>query len=100
MLMIAAVGMLVFVAGGIDLFVGVVYLLAGVTGAELASRTLSVVAIVLGVGVGLAVGLVNGFVVMCLRINALIVMLVMLFVVNNLNTLITHNNLIILFKHP
>src|SRR5258705_10893022 len=42
-LMIAAAGTLVLVAGGIDLSVGAVYSLAGVTGAELASRTLPVV---------------------------------------------------------
>ena len=60
------------------------YALAGVTGAELASRTSPVVAIVLGVGVGLAVGLVNGLVVTRLRINALIATLAMSFVVSGL----------------
>src|SRR6185503_3042566 len=54
-LIIAAAGTLVLVAGGIDLSVGAVYALAGVTSAELASRTSPVVAVVLGVGVGLAV---------------------------------------------
>jgi len=77
-----------------------VYALAGVTGAELASRTSPVVAIVLGVGVGLAVGLVNSLVVTRLRINALIATLAMSFVVSGLGTLITHGNLVVLFEHP
>jgi ribose transport system permease protein len=99
-LIIAAAGTLVLVAGGIDLSVGAVYSLAGVTGAELASRTSPVVAIVLGVGVGLAVGLVNGLVVTRLRINALIATLAMSFVVGGLATLVTHGNLVVLFEHP
>jgi ribose transport system permease protein len=99
-LIIAAAGTLVLVAGGIDLSVGAVYALAGVTGAELASRTSPALAIVLAVGVGLAVGLVNGLVVTRLRINALIATLAMSFVVSGLGTLITHGNLVVLLEHP
>ena len=77
------------------------YALAGVTSAELsladlAGRSPSS----LGVGVGLAVGLVNGLVVTRLRINALIATLAMSFVVSGLGTLITHGNLVVLFDHP
>ena len=99
-LIIAAAGTLVLVAGGIDLSVGAVYALAGVTGAEMASRTSPAVAIALGVCVGLAVGLVNGLVVTRLRINALIATLAMSFVVSGLATLVTHGNLVVLFEHP
>jgi ribose transport system permease protein len=99
-LIIAAAGTLVLVAGGIDLSVGAVYSLAGVTAAELGQRTSPGVAIVLGVGVGLAVGLVNGLVVTRLRINALIATLAMSFVVSGLGTLVTHGNLVVLFEHP
>jgi ribose transport system permease protein len=99
-LIIAAAGTLVLVAGGIDLSVGAVYSLAGVTAAEMAQRTSPVVAIVLGVSVGLAVGLVNGLVVTRLRINALIATLAMSFVVAGLGTLVTHGNLVVLFEHP
>jgi ribose transport system permease protein len=99
-LIIAAAGTLVLVAGGIDLSVGAVYALAGVTAAEMAQRTSPVVAILLGVGVGLAVGLVNGLVVTRLRINALIATLAMSFVVAGLGTLVTHGNLVVLFEHP
>jgi ribose transport system permease protein len=99
-LIIAAAGTLVLVAGGIDLSVGAVYSLAGVTAAEMAQRTSPVVAILLGVGVGLAVGLVNGLVVTRLRINALIATLAMSFVVAGLGTLVTHGNLVVLFEHP
>src|SRR4029453_2390510 len=86
--------------GGIDLSVGAVYSLAGVTAAEMTQRTSPVVAILLGVGVGLAVGLVNGLVVTRLRINALIATLAMSFVVSGLGTLVTHGNLVVLFEHP
>jgi ribose transport system permease protein len=99
-LIIAAAGTLVLVAGGIDLSVGAVYSLAGVTAAELGQRTSPVVAMVLAVAVGLAVGLVNGLVVTRLRINALIATLAMSFVVSGLATLVTHGNLVVLFEHP
>jgi ribose transport system permease protein len=59
-LIIAAAGTLVLVAGGIDLSVGAVYALAGVTAAHLALFTSPGVAIVAGVAVGLGVGLVTG----------------------------------------
>jgi ribose transport system permease protein len=90
----------VLVAGGIDLSVGAVYSLAGVTAAEVAQHTTPVVAILLGVAVGLAVGLVNGLVVTRLRINALIATLAMSFVVSGIGTLVTHGNLVVLFEHP
>jgi ribose transport system permease protein len=99
-LIIAAAGTLVLVAGGIDLSVGAVYSLAGVTAAEVAQRTSPVLAIVLGIGVGLAVGLVNGLVVTRGRINALIATLAMSFVVSGIGTLVTHGNLVVLFEHP
>jgi ribose transport system permease protein len=99
-LIIAAAGTLVLVAGGIDLSVGAVYALAGVTAAEVAQRTSSVLAIALGVGVGLAVGVVNGLVVTRGRINALIATLAMSFVVSGIGTLVTHGNLVVLFEHP
>ncbi len=98
-LTIAAAGTLVLVAGGINLSVGAVYSLAGVTAAEVAQHTTPVVAIALGIAVGLAVGLVNGLVVTRLRINALIATLAMSFVVSGLGTLITHGNLVVLFEH-
>jgi ribose transport system permease protein len=99
-LIIAAAGTLVLVAGGIDLSVGAVYSLSGVTAAHMAEHTSAVVAIVLGVLVGLAVGAVNGLVATRLRINALIATLAMSFVVSGLATLVTHGNLIVLADRP
>jgi ribose transport system permease protein len=99
-LIIAAAGTLVLVAGGIDLSVGAIYSLAGVTAAHFAQHTSPVIAIALGIAVGLAVGLLNGLVVTRLRINALIATLAMSFVVSGLATLVTHGNLIVLFEHP
>jgi ribose transport system permease protein len=99
-LIIAAAGTLVLVAGGIDLSVGAVYSLAGVTAAEVAQRASPVLAILVGIGVGLAAGLVNGIVVTRGRINALIATLAMSFVVGGIGTLVTHGNLVVLFEHP
>jgi ribose transport system permease protein len=56
-LIIAAAGTLVLVAGGIDLSVGAIYALAGVTAAKLALSAPPAVAVLAGVAVGLVVGL-------------------------------------------
>jgi ribose transport system permease protein len=99
-LIIAAAGTLVLVAGGIDLSVGAVYGLAGVTAAELAQHMAAGPAILVGILVGLAVGLINGIVATFFRINALIATLAMSFVISGLASLITHGNLVVLFTHP
>ncbi len=98
-LIIAAAGTLVLVAGGIDLSVGAVYALAGVTAAHLALTLPAPVAMLAGIGVGLAVGLVNGVVATFFKINALIATLAMSFVVSGLASLVTGGNLIILYNH-
>ncbi len=99
-LIIAAAGTLVLVAGGIDLSVGAVYALAGVTAAHLALFAPPGVAILAGVAVGLGVGLVNGVIVTAFRINALIATLAMSFVVSGLASLVTGGNLVIDYTHP
>jgi len=99
-LIIAAAGTLVLVAGGIDLSVGAIYALAGVTAAELAQSASPAVAIGAGLAVGLAVGLVNGVITTFFRINSLIATLAMSFVVSGLASLVTSGNLIILYSRP
>jgi ribose transport system permease protein len=99
-LIIAAAGTLVLVAGGIDLSVGATYSLAGVTSAHFALRTSPVVAILLGVGIGLLVGLANGLVTTRLRINALITTLAMSFIISGCASLVTKGNLLVLFDKP
>lgn len=99
-LIMAAAGTLVLVAGGIDLSVGAVYALAGVTSAKIAQQGHPVLAIVVGVAVGVAVGGVNGVVATYLRINALIATLAMSFVIGGIASLITQGNLVVLFDHP
>jgi len=85
-LIIAAAGTLVLVAGGIDLSVGAVYALAGVTAAHLALFAPPGVAVLAGVAVGLGV--------------ALIATLAMSFVVSGLASLVTGGNLVIDYAHP
>lgn len=99
-LIIAAAGTLVLVAGGIDLSVGATYSLAGVVTAHFALSTHPVVAILLGVGAGVLVGAVNGLVSTVLRINALITTLAMAFIVGGCASLITKGTLIVLFEKP
>jgi ribose transport system permease protein len=99
-LIIAAAGTLVLVAGGIDLSVGAIYALSGVTAAKLAQHGSPAPAIAAGVAIGLAVGVVNGVVATFFRINALIATLAMSFVISGIASLITHGNLVVLFEHP
>jgi ribose transport system permease protein len=99
-LIIAAAGTLVLVAGGIDLSVGATYSLAGVVSAHFALHTNPVVAIALGIGAGLLVGLANGLITTAFRINALITTLAMSFVVGGLASLIAKGNLLVLFDKP
>ena len=99
-LIIAAAGTLVLVAGGIDLSVGAIYALAGVTAAHLALSAPPAVAILAGLGVGLAVGLANGVITTFFRINSLIATLAVSFVVGGLASLVTSGNLIILYNRP
>jgi ribose transport system permease protein len=99
-LIIAAAGTLVLVTGGIDLSVGATYSLAGVVAAHYALETDPVFAMLLGVGAGVLVGAVNGFVATILRINALIATLAMAFIVGGCASLITEGTLIVLFDVP
>ena len=99
-LIIAAAGTLVLVAGGIDLSVGATYSFAGVVSAHFALSTPVAVAILLGIGAGVLVGAVNGFVATVLRINALITTLAMAFIVGGCAALVTKGSLIVLFDRP
>jgi ribose transport system permease protein len=99
-LIIAAAGTLVLVSGGIDLSVGATYSFAGVTAGYFALRTNPALAIFLGIGAGVLVGVANGLVTTRLRINALITTLAMSFVVGGCAALITKGNLLVLFDKP
>ncbi len=98
-LIIAAAGTLVLVSGGIDLSVGAVYSLAAVTAAEAAQHHNAWLAIALGIGAALLVGLVNGLVTTILRINSLIATLAMSFVISGIASRITKGNLLVLFDN-
>jgi ribose transport system permease protein len=70
---IVAIGMtVVIIAGGIDLSVGAMYALAGVIVVWAQPEYGSLVGVALALAAGLAVGLVNGFLVTRLRINPFI----------------------------
>lgn len=99
-LIIAVAGTLVLIAGGIDLSVGAIYALAGVTSAQLALSVSPTLAILAGVGVGLLVGLVNGLITTVGRINSLIATLAMSFVISGLASLVTSGNLVIDYSKP
>ncbi|OZM78985.1 ABC transporter permease [Pseudonocardia sp. MH-G8] len=87
---IVAVGMtFVLIAGELDLSVGSVVALSGVTAFTVAAETSSVLAIPVGLLVGGVVGLVSGLVVTRIRVNSFIVTLGMLSVARGLSLLIT-----------
>ncbi len=99
-LIIAAAGTLVLVAGGIDLSVGAIYALAGVTAAHLVLSVPPALAIAAGIAVGLLAGLVNGVIATYFRINSLIATLAMSFVISGLASLVTGGNLVIDYARP
>lgn len=96
----AAAETLVLVAGGLDLSIGAVYALAGVTAAHFALVTSPVLAIVLALLVGLVVGLINGVVSAVFRVNSLIATLAMAYVITGIAGLATGGNIITDFTHP
>jgi len=95
-LIMAAAGTLVFVAGGIDLSVGAVHALAGVTAAQVTVSAGPVAGMIAGITVGLVAGLANGIIVTAFRINALIATLAVSFVVSGITGLLTGGNLIVI----
>lgn len=99
-IIVAAAGTLVLIAGGIDLSVGATYGLAGATAAQLAATYGPPVGILAALGVGLATGIANGVVVTRFRINPLIGTLAMSFVVSGIAAIATQGNLIVVLEHP
>ncbi len=99
-LIIAAAGTLVLIAGGIDLSVGAIYGLAGVVSGEVALHHSAGLAVAAGLAVGILAGLVNGVVATLLRINPLIATLAMSFVLEGLGNRVTHGNLLVLSSNP
>jgi ribose transport system permease protein len=98
-IIVASAGTLVLIGGGIDLSVGAVYALAGVTSATVAAQGgPAPLAVVAGVLVGLAVGIANGLITTRFRINALIATLAMSFVVSGVAALVTQGNLVVAFS--
>jgi ribose transport system permease protein len=99
-IIVAAAGTLVLIAGGIDLSIGAIYGLAGATAAQVSASVSVPVGIVAALAVGLIVGLINGVIVTRFRINALIGTLAMSFVVSGVGAIVTKGNLIVVFDHP
>jgi ribose transport system permease protein len=99
-IIVAAAGTLVLIAGGIDLSVGALYGLAGATAAQLAVSFGPAVGIVAALGVGLIAGLANGVIVTQFRINPLIGTLAMSFVIGGIGAIATHGNLVVVLDHP
>jgi ribose transport system permease protein len=97
-LIIAAAGTMVLVAGGIDLSVGATYALAQVIATKMALTGNPVLAIIVGVAVGVGVGAVNGVIATFFRINSLIATLAMSFVIGGLAALVTNGNLVIAYS--
>jgi ribose transport system permease protein len=97
-MIIAVAGTMVLISGGIDLSVGATYALCQVIATKMAySGVNPVLAIIVGVLVGIGVGAVNGVIATFFRINSLIATLAMSFVITGVAALITNGNLIIAY---
>ena len=93
-LIIAVAGTLVFIAGGFDLSVGSIFAVSGVVAAMTASHIGSLGAILLGVGMGLGCGVVNGILTTIGRINAFIATLATSIMIGGIALVLTSGNLI------
>jgi len=98
-MIIAVAGTMVLIAGGIDLSVGATYALCQVIATKMAfSGVNPVLAIIVGVLIGVGVGAINGVIATFFRINSLIATLAMSFVITGVAALITNGNLIIAYS--
>ena len=97
-MIIAVAGTMVLIGGGIDLSVGATYALCQVIAMKMAITGNPVLAIIVGVLIGLGVGAINGVIATFFRINSLIATLAMSFVITGAAALITNGNLIIAYS--
>jgi ribose transport system permease protein len=93
-LIIAVAGTLVLIAGGFDLSVGSIYGLSGVVAALTVGHIGAWGAILLGVGAGLACGVVNGILATWGRINPFITTLATSIMIAGVALVLTSGNLI------
>ena len=87
-------GTLVFIAGGFDLSVGSIYAVSGVVAAMTAPHIGALGAILLGVGMGLGCGIVNGVLTTVGRINAFIATLATSIMIAGIALVLTSGSLI------
>lgn len=99
-LIIAVAGTLVFIAGGFDLSVGSIYAVSGVVAALTAGHIGPWGAILLGVGMGLGCGIVNGILTTLGRINAFITTLATSIMIAGIALVLTSGNLISVLSPP
>lgn len=92
-MIVAVAGTLVLICGGIDLSVGSTFGFAGVISAMVGLHHSVTLAVLAGLGCGLAIGLINGLISTIGRINSLITTLAMSFVVSGIGAKITNGNL-------
>jgi ribose transport system permease protein len=97
-MIIAVAGTMVLIGGGIDLSVGATYALCQVIATKMAITGNPVLAIIVGVLIGVGVGAVNGVIATFFRINSLIATLATSFVITGVAALITSGNLIIAYS--
>lgn len=92
-MIVAVAGTLVLISGGIDLSIGATFGFSGVISAMVAQHHPVVLAVLAGLGSGLAIGLINGLISTYGRINSLITTLAMSFVVAGVGAKITNGDL-------
>jgi ribose transport system permease protein len=88
-LIAAAAGTLVIIAGGFDLSVGAMFALTGIVAAKVAIEIDPIVGIIVGVAAGAGLGALNGAVTTAGRVNSLIGTLATSFIIRGLAVVIT-----------
>ncbi len=99
-LIIAVAGTLVFIAGGFDLSVGSIYAVSGVVAAMTAPHIGAWGGILLGVGMGMGCGVVNGILTTVGRINAFIATLATSIMIAGIALVLTGGSLISVLSPP
>lgn len=94
-LIIAAAGTLVLISGGIDISIASIFALSGVVGSMAANSGGTTLGIAAGLGVGAAVGLLNGIMTTVGRVNPLIATLSSSFAVAGLAVILSGGQVIV-----
>lgn len=97
-LIVAAAGTFVLIAGGIDLSVGAIYALSALIAVQLSNSMDPYLAMLISVAAGLVIGIGNGLLVTVVRLPPMIATLAMSFIVAGLATIVAGGTVLIALR--